>query len=63
MIPQSLKPKPQMLSMILFTLLINQNIVNGNNYKLVQEWPKHPFIKSIKAVDALVNPKDITKNL
>ena len=47
-----------MLFMLPLTLRVHQNIINEDDHK-----GNIRFIKSIKAAEALVNLKDITKNL
>jgi hypothetical protein len=41
MIAQSLKHDVQVLSMFVFILGIDQNIINENDHELIQLWHKH----------------------
>lgn len=48
--------------MVRLTLAINQDVIYKYNHKRVETQLKHWFIDSINIVEALFNPKDMTKN-
>ena len=62
MILKGLKDNSEVIGVILFTLRIDQNIINKYNDKQVKKLMEHSIHKSIKAIGALVNLKDMTKN-
>jgi hypothetical protein len=50
-----------MLSMLLFILEINQDIINEDHHKFSNFGINTEFIRYVKWARAFVNPKDITK--
>jgi hypothetical protein len=61
MVSKSLQNNSEILRMLLFTLGIDQDVINEDHDKLVQLWHEHGVHQVHKMCRSMVSPNDITK--